>query len=112
MPGFVAHLMCDLESGVGAVTLMNGPGGPNTVNSFALECARAATSTAALSLPPLPPERDATSVAGGPAYAGSFVLGEGPADAPPQLRLVAEGEQLRWMPVIATLLGGRLTHLA
>ncbi|MEN9934538.1 MAG: hypothetical protein RLZZ387_1117, partial [Chloroflexota bacterium] len=92
MPGFVAHLRCDLDSGLAAVALVNGPGAPTTICTFALACLRAALSGEPL--PELPPPADRTRVERAAEYAGTFVWRGGGSGAPPDLTLEAESERL------------------
>jgi D-alanyl-D-alanine carboxypeptidase len=53
MVGYVAQMLCDMESGVGAITLANGPSGARTVAEYALDLARAQTTGEPLPDPPV-----------------------------------------------------------
>jgi len=59
MVGYVAQMLCDLDAGVGAIALANGPSGARTVAEYALDLARAQKEEAA---PPDPPADAALDV--------------------------------------------------
>jgi D-alanyl-D-alanine carboxypeptidase len=48
MVGYVAQMLCDMDAGVGAIALANGPSGARTVAEYALDVARAEREGAAL----------------------------------------------------------------
>jgi D-alanyl-D-alanine carboxypeptidase len=87
MVGYSAMLRGELESGLGAVVFVNGPGNPGAVASFALDCLRAALDGA--DLPPLPPARDPFRVENAEDFAGAYTSPDGR-----RLTFVAEGERL------------------
>ncbi len=92
MPGFAAHLRCDLDDGLGAVALLNGPGSPTAIATFALACLRAWRRGEAL--PEVPPPSQRTRVEDAEQYAGVYVWGSGGEDDAGLLTLAAEGERL------------------
>jgi D-alanyl-D-alanine carboxypeptidase len=92
MPGFVANLICDLDEGIGGVALLNGPGSPTAITTFALQTIRAARGGAPL--PPIPPPRDRQQVERAAEYAGDYMLQGAPDEAPSLLSLVAEEDRL------------------
>lgn len=85
MVGYKAHILADLDEGVGAVVMINGPGEPEKVARYALALLRAACQDQ--NLPPLPPD-DPTRVENAADYVGTFRAGE------KQLTATAEGEHL------------------
>ncbi|MCL6480238.1 MAG: beta-lactamase family protein [Firmicutes bacterium] len=75
MVGYRAMLLGDFSSGLGVVVMINGPGAPDRIAEFALECVHAA-----LQLRPLPalPERvPPTRVENATDYAGTFTAPDG-----------------------------------
>ena len=58
MVGYRANMLCDLDSGVGAVALVNGPKGARVLAEYALALARAAREGTALPDPPPDPQPD------------------------------------------------------
>lgn len=90
MPGYVAHLRCDLDDGLGVVVLMNGPGAPMAGSRFILSCLHAWRANA-----PLPelPTHDRNRVERAAEYAGVFTRAAG-ASGPERLILHADGERL------------------
>jgi CubicO group peptidase (beta-lactamase class C family) len=52
MVGYVAQMLCDMDAGVGAIALSNGPSGASSVADYALDLARAEAGHAALPDPP------------------------------------------------------------
>jgi D-alanyl-D-alanine carboxypeptidase len=92
MPGFSAHLRCDLDDGLGAVALLNGAGSPMALATFALACLRAWRHGE--QLPDVPPPLDRTRVEGAEAYAGAYVLSGEHASAA-ERTLVLEAQQDR-----------------
>ncbi len=102
MVGYASYIVADLDDGLGAAALVNGPGDPAGVSRFALEAARAALKGKD---PPEPPPADSPeSVPGAVQYAGTYTAADGPPTAPSvgrdmagdgkALRLVAEKERL------------------
>ncbi len=86
MPGFTASLMGDLDAGLGAVVLINGPGDAHAIAAGALELLRA--ELAGADIPPLPPAPEPTQIQHAAAYAGTYTTGT------KTLALHAEGEQV------------------
>lgn len=74
MVGYYAMMLGDVEEGVGAVALINGPGDPLEVVKFALKTLRAALHGE--TLPPLPPLADPTCVENAADYAGTYRAGD------------------------------------
>ena len=70
MVGYYAAVQADLDAGVGAVVLTNGPGEPKEIARFALEVTRAALSDQ--NLPPLPPTPDPKRVEHPEEYTGIY----------------------------------------
>jgi D-alanyl-D-alanine carboxypeptidase len=64
MVGYVAQMLCDLDAGVGAIALSNGPAGARTVAEYALDLARAEREGADLPDPPGDPAVDLSAYAG------------------------------------------------
>jgi len=52
MVGYVAQMLCDMDAGVGAIVLSNGPSGASSVADYALDLARAEVERSALPDPP------------------------------------------------------------
>jgi D-alanyl-D-alanine carboxypeptidase len=70
MVGYCASILGDLDDGLGAVVLANGPGEPNAIARFALKLLRAAYHDH--ELPALPPAAEPTRVETPADYAGSY----------------------------------------
>jgi len=87
MIGYTSSLAMDLDAGLGAVALINGPGSPTEVTSFALAVLEAARRGD--SLPSLPPARNPYVVPKASEYAGSYRGQDGRT-----LEFRAEGGQL------------------
>ncbi|MGH7149121.1 MAG: serine hydrolase domain-containing protein, partial [Planctomycetota bacterium] len=87
MVGYACGFTGDLDAGVGAVALVNGPGEPGSIARFAREAAAAAL--AGKALPPLPDPSSPTRVEKAGEYAGRFRSPEGKT-----LALEAKGEEL------------------
>ena len=64
MVGYVAQMLCDMDAGVGAIALSNGPAGARTVAEYALDLARAEHEGAPLPDPPGDPAVDLSAYAG------------------------------------------------
>jgi D-alanyl-D-alanine carboxypeptidase len=64
MVGYVAQMLCDMDAGIGAIALSNGPSGARTVAEYALDLARAERDGADLPDPPGDPAIDLTAYAG------------------------------------------------
>jgi CubicO group peptidase (beta-lactamase class C family) len=75
MVGFSAFLAVDLDAGLGAVAMVNGPGAPGDVARFALSVVRA--ERARRPLPALPPRTDPLRVANAADYAGAWLAPAG-----------------------------------
>lgn len=87
MVGYSSMLRGELETGIGAVVFVNGPGSSGAVAAFALDCLRAAIEGKAL--PALPPSRDPFRVEDAGDFAGTFTAPDGR-----RLTFAAEGERL------------------
>ncbi len=87
MVGYSCGFTGDLDAGVGAVALVNGPGDPGAIAKFAREAVIAAI--AGKALPPLPNSPSPTRVEKASEYAGHFRSAEGKT-----LALEAKGEEL------------------
>jgi D-alanyl-D-alanine carboxypeptidase len=70
MVGYYAHILADMEAGLGVVVLTNGLGEPGTIAQFALQLLRAALG--GHGLPPLPPVSDPTRTENAADYAGTY----------------------------------------
>lgn len=86
MVGYYAAMRADLDAGLGAIVLTNGPGEPDEIARFALAVTRAARG--GRDLPPLPPPPDPTHIEEAEAYAGIY------RSAGRVFGLAAEGGQL------------------
>ena len=75
MIGYAAHLVGDLDSGLGVVAFVNGPGRPGAVAEFALKAVRAALKGE--ELPRLPEPASPTKVEKAAEYAGIFIAPNG-----------------------------------
>jgi CubicO group peptidase (beta-lactamase class C family) len=64
MVGYVAQMLCDMDAGVGAIALSNGPAGARTVAEYALDLARAEHEGADLPDAPGDPAVDLSAYAG------------------------------------------------
>jgi D-alanyl-D-alanine carboxypeptidase len=92
VPGYGAWMRGDLDEGLGAVVLMNGPGSPFTIAGYALELLRAAQSGRR---PPLaPPVPEATAVPDAAAYAGTYHAFDDAGAAVPIFELTADDGNL------------------
>ncbi|HET7171830.1 MAG TPA: serine hydrolase domain-containing protein [Gaiellales bacterium] len=60
MVGYVAQMLCDMDAGLGVISLANGPGGARTVAEYALDLARAEHEGADLPDPPADGAADLT----------------------------------------------------
>lgn len=87
MVGYRAMLLGNLHEGLGVVVMVNGPGAPDRIAEFALECVRAALQSRPL--PELPERVPPTQVENAADYAGTFTAPDGR-----QLRVVASGDRL------------------
>ncbi|HET6204851.1 MAG TPA: serine hydrolase domain-containing protein [Planctomycetota bacterium] len=87
MIGYACGFVGDLDAGVGAVALVNGPGEPGGISRFAM--AAAAAAIAGSPLPPLPESRLNARVEKPADYAGRYRTAEGKT-----LSIEAKGEEL------------------
>jgi CubicO group peptidase (beta-lactamase class C family) len=71
MVGYVAQMLCDMEGGVGAIALSNGPSGASSVADYALDLARAEVEGAAL---PDPPADEASDLGEGAGRYGPLTI--------------------------------------
>lgn len=76
MVGAAAMIVADMEAGLGVAVMVNGPGDPGALATFALEVMRAALAGEAL--PDLPEDRDRAWVEEPGDYGGTFVSPAGP----------------------------------
>ena len=86
MVGYASMLLADMDDGLGASVLINGPGDPAGIALFALQALRAALH--GLELPPVPPPDDPTHVEKAAEYAGTYEAGG------KTITLTAEGDHL------------------
>jgi hypothetical protein len=86
MVGYASWLKADVEHGLGVIVLLNGPGDPNEIATFALRALRAAQ--AGTPLPELPPAADPTHVENAADYVGTYAGDSG------TLTLTQEGTRL------------------
>jgi CubicO group peptidase (beta-lactamase class C family) len=101
MVGYYSYMLTDMDDGLGAVVLMNGPGGRSDeeIAMFALKLLRAALHDQ--ELPPVPPT-DPTKIENGADYAGTYRAcpepdegkGHGRKAGAKLFTLMAEGERL------------------
>jgi hypothetical protein len=75
MIGYTSSLAVDLDAGLGAVALINGPGDPTEITGFALAVLQAARQGD--TLPSLPPEHDPYAIPEASEYAGSYRAQDG-----------------------------------
>ncbi len=100
MIGYTSSLAVDLDAGLGAVALINGPGDPTEITGFALAVLEAARRGD--TLPTLPSEHDPYAIPTAPEFAGTYRAQDGRT-----LVFRAEGGQLlldhggRWVPMEA-----------
>jgi hypothetical protein len=73
MVGYFAHLLTDLDAGLGVAVLINGPGAPGAIATHALALLCAATLGQ-----PLPPPERAIAPPDPDAFVGSYLRREGP----------------------------------
>lgn len=90
MVGYFAGMVGDVETGVGVVALVNGPGAPDLIARTAFGFALAAMDGTPFAFPDL---EDATAVADAAAFVGNWVAVEGH-DVPARLRIAADGAAL------------------
>jgi D-alanyl-D-alanine carboxypeptidase len=86
MVGYYAHMLADLDDGLGVIVLTNGPGEPAETAHFALKLSQAVYRNR--ELPQLPPAPDPTRIENPADYAGSY------RSASRAFALEAQGEQL------------------
>jgi CubicO group peptidase (beta-lactamase class C family) len=90
MVGYVSHMAVDVDAGIGAVVLMNGPGRPKAITQDALHVVGAALSGDPIPPPPL--IEDPKVIEDAASLAGVFSSEDG------ELSLIAEGDAL-WVEV-------------
>ena len=87
MIGYYARIVADLDGGLGAVVLLNGPGDRERLASYALLVLESAFH--GQPLPPMPPWEPPTRLKNAADYAGTYTSSDGR-----RLQVVAEGERL------------------
>ena len=88
MVGFHASIVVDTDSGIGVVTMVNGPGVPEDVSFFALKAVR--SSMDGTRLPPMPPIKRVKDIENVEEFAGAY------SSKGAKLRVVSSGKAL-WM---------------
>jgi len=99
MVGYHASIVVDVDSGLGVVTLINGPGTPEEISFFALKTVRACLEDA--TLPKVPPMSPIKEVEDAGQYAGKYSSPEGTVRVVPsgkELWLVRDGKRSRLEP--------------
>ena len=106
MVGYFSGMIGDLDTGVGVVALVNGPGAPNSIARTTLAFVNASVDGTPFAFPGLddPMRIEAAAEVAGDYVAGDYVAGEGH-DGPARLRIDADG------PALTLTVAGRETRL-
>jgi len=101
MVGYFAGMIGDLDTGIGAVALVNGPGAPNLIAQTTLAFVNSLLGGTSFDFPDIGDSFEIESAAD---YAGAYVAVEG-IDGPRRMQIVADGPS---MTLMATGLATRL----
>ena len=93
MVGYFSGMIGDLDTGIGVVALVNGPGAPNLIARTALSFVNSLLDGTPFDVPGID---DPFDIDGADAFSGTYVAAEG-SDGPHRLQIVADGPSLTLM---------------